>query len=66
MRPLWAEFPEDENNFDEDREWLVGSALLVSPVVDPDVENISLYLPGYNQTWYEFETSRIHISPGAV
>lgn len=53
MRPIWAEFPEDEAGFDEEREWLVGPGLLVRPVVEPDVDQVSLYLPGKAQTWLE-------------
>ena len=46
MLPLWAEYPDDESSFDDEREWLVGPSLLVRPVMDPDVEKTSLYLPG--------------------
>lgn len=66
MRPLWAEFPEDESSFDEDREWLIGNGLLVRPVVEPDVTSVSLYLPGQNQSWYEWDSNRMYVAPGAV
>lgn len=66
MRPLWFEFPEDENSFDEEREWLVGSSLLVRPVLHPDLLSVSLYLPGKQEAWYEWDTHRMHVSPGAV
>uniref|UniRef100_A0A915D3K3 DUF5110 domain-containing protein n=1 Tax=Ditylenchus dipsaci TaxID=166011 RepID=A0A915D3K3_9BILA len=41
MQPLWAQFPEDESSFDEEREWLVGPGLLVRPVMEPDVTSVS-------------------------
>lgn len=66
MRPIWAEFPEDESSYDEEREWMVGSGLLVRPVMDPDVEQVSLYLPGKSQTWYDWDTHRMYLSPGAI
>jgi alpha 1,3-glucosidase len=66
MRPLWLEFPEDESGFDEEREWMVGSALLVRPVMEPDVTSVSLYLPGRNQAWFEWDSHKMHASPGAV
>ncbi|TMS36684.1 hypothetical protein L596_003786 [Steinernema carpocapsae] len=66
MRPLWSEFPEDESSFDEEREWMLGSAILVRPVMDPDVESVSLYLPGRNEIWYEWDTHKARRSPGAV
>ena len=52
MRPIWSEFPEDEAAFDEERELMVGSGILVRPVVEPDVQQVSLYLPGQSQTWW--------------
>ncbi|KAL3097089.1 hypothetical protein niasHS_002805 [Heterodera schachtii] len=66
MRPVWSEFPEDEASYDEEREWLVGPGLLVRPVVEPDVEQVSLYLPGKAQTWFDWDTHRIYLSPGAI
>lgn len=66
MRPLWAEFPDDENGFDEDREWLIGPALLVRPIMDPGLERVSLYLPGKrNSIWFEWKTHKVSafISP---
>lgn len=51
MRPVWAEFPDDESAFDEEREFMIGSGLLIRPVVEPDVEQVSLYLPGKSNTW---------------
>uniref|UniRef100_A0A914CV67 Glucosidase II subunit alpha n=1 Tax=Acrobeloides nanus TaxID=290746 RepID=A0A914CV67_9BILA len=66
MRPVWAEFPEDENSFDEEREWLVGNALLVRPVMDPDVTQTSLYLPGLSEVWYEWDSHKSRPGPGAV
>lgn len=38
VRPLWADFPEDESGFDEEREFMLGSGLLVRPVMDPEVK----------------------------
>ncbi|VDN03320.1 unnamed protein product [Thelazia callipaeda] len=56
MRPVWSEFPDDEGSFDEEREWLLGSGLLVRPVMEPDVPSISLYLPGRrNVVWYNWD-----------
>jgi hypothetical protein len=51
MRPLWSEFPDDEATYDEERQWMVGSALIVRPVFEPDIQQVSLYLPGKTQTW---------------
>ena len=60
MLPLWAEFPDDELSFNEEREWLVGPSLLVRPVMDPDVEKTSLYLPGNSRVvWFEWSTGKV-------
>lgn len=66
MQPLWMQFPEDESSFDEEREWMVGPGLLVRPVMEPDVTSVSLYLPGSNQAWYEWDTNKMFMSPGAI
>uniref|UniRef100_A0A915PNX4 Glycoside hydrolase family 31 N-terminal domain-containing protein n=1 Tax=Setaria digitata TaxID=48799 RepID=A0A915PNX4_9BILA len=67
MRPLWSEFPDDEGAFDEEREWLVGPALLVRPVMDPDIQSVSLYLPGRrNVIWYDWNDHKGRVAPGAV
>uniref|UniRef100_A0A914NGQ0 Glycoside hydrolase family 31 N-terminal domain-containing protein n=1 Tax=Meloidogyne incognita TaxID=6306 RepID=A0A914NGQ0_MELIC len=66
MRPVWSEFPEDEAAFDEEREWMVGSGILVRPVVEPDVQHVSLYLPGIGQTWFDWDTHKMYLSPGAI
>lgn len=60
MRPLFVEFPNDETSFDEEREFLIGSGLLVRPVMEPDVSSVSLYLPGVrNVVWYDWTTHKV-------
>ncbi|KAK6766925.1 hypothetical protein RB195_026284 [Necator americanus] len=66
MRPFWMEFADDESSFDEDRQWMVGNALLVKPVVEANAVQASLYLPGRKEVWYDWETSKPRPSPGAV
>uniref|UniRef100_A0A8R1DKZ6 Glycoside hydrolase family 31 N-terminal domain-containing protein n=1 Tax=Caenorhabditis japonica TaxID=281687 RepID=A0A8R1DKZ6_CAEJA len=66
MRPFWLEFVEDESSWDEDRQWMVGSGLLVKPVLEADSKELSIYLPGKRQVWYDWETHKARPSPGAV
>uniref|UniRef100_A0A0N4ZV17 Gal_mutarotas_2 domain-containing protein n=1 Tax=Parastrongyloides trichosuri TaxID=131310 RepID=A0A0N4ZV17_PARTI len=66
IRPLFSEFPEDEQSYDEERSFMVGSALLVRPVTEPGVQQVSLYLPGRRQVWYEWDNHKTRPSPGAV
>ena len=51
MRPLFYEFPEDEEAFDIDNEYMIGDALLVHPIVKPNVDEEVVYFPGKNQLW---------------
>ncbi len=46
MRPSWLEFPEDEYGIDEDRQFFLGSGLLVRPVMESGAQSVSAYLPG--------------------
>jgi alpha 1,3-glucosidase len=82
LRPMWMEFPTDKFTFDDDRHMMVGGALLVRPVTEPDVPRVSVYLPGEGvvgdcfftcqrsicvfQYWYEWDTQRGRPGPGAV
>ncbi|KXN73806.1 glycoside hydrolase family 31 protein [Conidiobolus coronatus NRRL 28638] len=55
MRPLFLEFPEDKTTYDIEDHHMVGSSLLVKPIVHPDVESTEVYLPG-KETWYNYFT----------
>lgn len=48
MRPIWYEFPEEESLFAEEKEWMLGSALLVRPVVEKDATSASVTFPSDN------------------
>ncbi|MBN3305105.1 LYAG glucosidase, partial [Amia calva] len=53
-RPLLFEFPEDMQTYSIDRQFLWGSSLLVTPVLDPGVDYVSGYFP--KGLWYDFYT----------
>jgi len=56
LRPLWMEFPTDDTALDIDDEFMLGTALLVKPVVHALVNSINVYLPGDASTvWYPFK-----------
>jgi len=51
-RPLWANFPSDTTALSIDRQFMLGSAILISPVLDSGVTSVNAYFPqGY---WYDF------------
>lgn len=52
MRPLWWEFPEDEESNMNQKQWMVGNSLLVAPVLQKDATSHTLYLPTGEQ-WYD-------------
>ena len=46
MRPLFLQYPEDPKAFDQSYQYMFGDDLLVAPVLQPGVENWTVYLPG--------------------
>ncbi|KAM4014344.1 neutral alpha-glucosidase C isoform 2-T3 [Anomaloglossus baeobatrachus] len=54
MRPLWVEFPKDPDVFGVDEQYMLGSALLVAPVLHPDVTSIDVLFPGRGENWYDY------------
>ncbi|KAF9609788.1 hypothetical protein IFM89_018236 [Coptis chinensis] len=55
MRPLWMEFPSDENTFSNDEAFMVGNSLLVQGIFTEGVKHASVYLP-QGQSWYDIKT----------
>jgi len=49
MRPLWYEFPEDEGCFHIENQHMVGNALLVRTIYEPNIRTADVYFPGINQ-----------------
>lgn len=52
MRPLWFDYADEEPTHGMDDQWLVGSDLLVKPIVTAGSTTASVYLPG-DQPWYD-------------
>ncbi|TNN86673.1 Lysosomal alpha-glucosidase [Liparis tanakae] len=55
-RPLMFEFPRDVRTYGIDRQFLWGRGLLVTPVLDPDVDYVDGYFP--EGLWYDFYTCK--------
>ncbi|KAJ3695261.1 hypothetical protein LUZ60_000638 [Juncus effusus] len=53
MRPLWLEFPEDEETFNNGEAFMVGPGLYVQGVYQAGEKSTSAYLPG-KQSWYSW------------
>jgi hypothetical protein len=57
-RPLFFEYPEDEETWSIDEQFLLGNALLVSPVLSPGQDTVTAYFP--RGVWYNlFDLSKI-------
>ncbi|XP_070581150.1 lysosomal alpha-glucosidase-like [Ptychodera flava] len=56
-RPLMFEFSMDKNTYSIDKQFLWGSALLISPVLDQDATSVQAYFP--DDRWYDFYTGDI-------
>ncbi|KAK4741685.1 hypothetical protein SAY87_025273 [Trapa incisa] len=55
LRPLWMEFPSDEETFSKDEAFMVGNSLLVQGIFTERAKHVSVYLPG-EQSWYDVRT----------
>eukprot|EP00128_Syssomonas_multiformis_P009239 Colp12_sorted_trinity150504_noHs@21457 len=60
VRPLFFEFPADPMTFPIDRQFLVGSGLLISPVVTQNTYKVNAYFP--EGQWYDFYTGQLTAS----
>ncbi|KAM6966271.1 lysosomal alpha-glucosidase [Tautogolabrus adspersus] len=61
-RPLFMEFPSDPNSQTIDRQFLWGSSLLISPVLEQGAVELAAYLPP--GTWYSLHDGRPFYSKG--
>ncbi|KAI5097402.1 lysosomal alpha-glucosidase isoform X1, partial [Silurus meridionalis] len=61
-RPLFFEFPSDPNCVTIDRQFLWGSSLLISPVLEPGVVDLAAYLPP--ELWYSVYDGKPYNSKG--
>ncbi|KXZ56930.1 hypothetical protein GPECTOR_1g839 [Gonium pectorale] len=55
LRPLWFEFPEAEDLFAVEEEFMVGPGMLVKPITAPGVSSTDVILPA-GARWYDAAT----------
>ncbi|XP_016129916.1 neutral alpha-glucosidase C [Sinocyclocheilus grahami] len=60
IRPLWVEFPNDTSMFAVENQYMIGGALLVCPVTDPEVTEVKVLLPGSDVLWYDTNMAAVH------
>lgn len=59
IKPLFYDFPDDQNVWKEEEEYLFGHDLLVSPVTDAGMTNKNVYLP-VGAEWTEVYTGKVY------
>lgn len=58
LRPLFLDFPQQRTAYEEDDIFLLGTDLLVAPVVEPGVTARSVHLPETPGGWYDLRDGR--------
>lgn len=61
-RPLLFEFPKDQTTYGNDRQFMWGRSLLVTPVLSPGVDFVVGYFPAGR--WYDYYTGDDFLSAG--
>nr|BAD18495.1 unnamed protein product [Homo sapiens] len=62
VRPLLHEFTDDRTTWDIDRQFMLGPAILISPVLETSTFEISAYFP--RARWYDYSTGTSSTSTG--
>ncbi|XP_027673962.2 neutral alpha-glucosidase C isoform X1 [Chelonia mydas] len=66
MRPLWVEFPKEQETFGVEDEYMLGNALLVHPVIEQEATTVNVLLPGSDEVWYDLRRFRRLDYPGTL
>ncbi|KAE9019239.1 hypothetical protein PR001_g13929 [Phytophthora rubi] len=64
VRPLSFEFPDDKSARDIEHQYLLGPALMVSPVVHEGAISTEVYFPDAH--WYDAHSGKLTLDPAAV
>ncbi|XP_063543327.1 neutral alpha-glucosidase AB isoform X2 [Cydia strobilella] len=66
MRPMFHDYPEEEETFDIQDQYLLGDEFLVRPVTEPGVTSVKVYLPGKatRTLWYDVDSYHAHAANG--
>ncbi|KAF3700842.1 Neutral alpha-glucosidase C [Channa argus] len=60
LRPMWVEFPQEQEAFTVDNQYMIGSALLACPVTEPGAEEVKVLLPGQTEIWYDIDSKQAY------
>ncbi|KAK2509748.1 hypothetical protein MC885_012888 [Smutsia gigantea] len=62
VRPLLHEFTDDHTTWDIDRQFMLGPAILISPVLESSTSEIHAYFP--RGRWYDYSMESVNTSIG--
>lgn len=57
VRPMFWEFPDDQNTANLTDQWMIGDGLLAAPVLDKGIKRRELYLPEGN--WFRYSDDKL-------
>ncbi|CAF0929444.1 unnamed protein product [Brachionus calyciflorus] len=60
MLPLWVEFPEETDLYDMDDQHMVGSAIMIKPIITQGATSVDVKFPGKNEVWYDVKSLRTY------
>ena len=64
MRPMWLEFPKNEEAFKITSQFMFGDSLLFAPKLNEHDQDVDVYLP-QEATWYQFNSTE-DVTPEAI
>lgn len=64
VRPLWLEFPKDEESYQINDEFMLGPNMLIAPVYVAGVRKRAVYLPAGR--WVGLDDRELHEGPGWI
>lgn len=69
MRPMLAQYPQDERTFDMDHQYMLADKLLVRPVTEENAKFAVVYFPfvnGSEEIWYDIDRYKRYNETGFV
>jgi alpha-glucosidase len=64
FRPLLLNYEQDYNTINIDDQFMIGTELLVAPILKPDVTSRSVYLP--EGVWFDYWTGKKYSGPSVI
>ncbi|XP_075905651.1 neutral alpha-glucosidase C isoform X2 [Nelusetta ayraudi] len=66
LRPLWVEFPGEEDTFAVEDQYMIGGALLACPITAEGAREVEILLPGSAEVWYDISSAKAYKGGGTL